>query len=157
MNKIIAMLLCLLLIFPASAFANTPDEEPGLDLGTFTLLKQGQEAPFAGFLFDQQSMAKILANTEFKELELKLRHDFELSKSNALWQLKLDNSQAAKDALEERHNSLMKIKDDEITRLKEISLEQPNDYSHWWFAGGVAAGVLLCIGVFYAASEGFKN
>ena len=158
MNKILALFLCFLLIFPASVLAQpTTAESPKPDLGNFTILKEGQEAPFGGFLFDQDGVAKLLAETEFAALELKLRHEFELGKAAALWELKLSNANAAKDSLQLQHNSLMKIKDDEIDRLREISLDQPNDYSHWWFAGGVVGGILLSIGVFYAAAEGFKD
>ena len=162
MSKVVAIFLCVLLAFPASAFANPPDppeEAPSssLNLGSFTLLGEGQAAPYAGFLFDQHGVARLLGETEFTLLELRLKHDFELSKSNALWQLKLDNVSAANVSLLERHNSLIKIKDDEISRLRNISLEQPNDYSSWWLAGGVALGILVSVGVFYAAAEGFKD
>lgn len=157
MNRIIVVALCMLMAFPASAFANDPPPEGNLSLGNFTLLAKDQKAPYAGFLFDQQSVAKLLGETEFALLELRLRHDFELSKGDALWQLKLDNSTAANESLLARHGSLIKIKDDEIARLRDISLDQPNDYSSWWLAGGVAIGILLCIGVFYASAEGFKN
>ena len=159
MSKVVATFLCVSLMFPASVFANTPEETPssGLSLGSFTLLEKDHRAPFAGFLFYQQSVAKLLGETEFALLELNLRHDFELSKSDALWQLKLDNALAANESLQLRYDSLIKIKDDEISRLRDISLDQPNDYSSWWFAGGVATGIALCFGVFYATAEGFKN
>ena len=71
MNKLIAIVLSFMLAFPAAAFA----EEGNLDLGTFTILKEDQKAPFAGFLFDQSGIAKLLAETEFKLLELELKHD----------------------------------------------------------------------------------
>ncbi len=157
MNRIIVMALCVLMAFPASAFASDTPPEGSLSLGNFTLLAKDQKAPYAGFLFDQQSVAKLLGETEFALLEVRLKHDFELSKTEALWQLKLNNATAANESLQIRHDSLIKIKDDEIGRLREISLDQPNDYSEWWLAGGVAIGILLCIGVFYASAEGFKN
>ena len=162
MNRLIAIFLCILLVFPATALAqpSEPSASPDisrLDLGNFTILKEGQESPFAGFLFDQESVARLLAETEFAVLELKLRHDFELNKSDALWELKLSNVTAAKESLQTQHDSLMKIKDEEISRLREISLDQPNDYSHWWLAGGVVVGILLSVSVFYAAAEGFKD
>jgi len=158
-NRFIAIFLCALLAFPTSLLATppAPPDVPKYDLGNFTILKKDQKAPFSGFLFDQESVAKILVEIEFSTLELELKYDFERSKSEALWQLKLDNTLAANETLEARHTSLIKIKDDEISRLREISLKQPNDYSHWWFAGGVVGGILLSLGVFYAAAEGFKE
>jgi len=158
-NKLIAIVLCALLAFPSAVLANAPvpPEVPKYDLGNFTVLQKDQQAPFSGFLFDQESVAKILAEIEFSTLELELKHDFELRKSEALWQLKLDNAVAANESLQEQSKSLNKIKDDEISRLREISLKQPSDYYHWWFAGGVVGGILLSLGVFYAAAEGFSN
>jgi len=158
-NKLVAIFLCVLLAFPTAVLAapDAPPEVPKYDLGTFTILKKDQSAPFSGFLFDQESVAKLLAEIEFGTLELELKHNFEQSKSEALWQFKLDNALAANETLEARYTSLTKIKDDEISRLHEIALKRPNDYYHWWFVGGVVGGILLSLGVFYAAAEGFKE
>ena len=114
MNKIIAIVLCALLAFPSAALADTPTppEVPKYDLGNFTVLQKNQQAPFAGFLFDQESDAKILTEIEFSTLELELKHGFEISKSEALWQLKFDNAVAANESLQEQSASLIKIKDE---------------------------------------------
>ena len=156
MNKLIAIILSLMLVFPASAFAEETTESTessGVDLGTFTILKKDQKAPFGGFLFDQSGIAKLLAETEFKLLELKLKHDFELQKSEALWQLKLDNSAASLTALQEKHIALLSIKDNEIKRLTEIAVEQ-NDYSTLWFVGGVVLGIGLTVATVYGVAKG---
>ena len=55
-NKIIAQILSLGLIFPAPIFAQEA-EEP-----RFTQLEQGEEAPFAGTLFNPSATAKLIAN-----------------------------------------------------------------------------------------------
>ncbi len=158
MNKLIAIFLSFMLVFPATVFADdTPTEnESSLGLGTFTLLAKDQKAPFAGFLFDQAAIAKFLAETEFKLLELNLKHDFELRKSEALWQLKLDNSLASLTALQEKHTSLTAIKDNEIERLTKIAVEQ-NDYSTLWFVGGIVLGIALSVGVVYGVSASMDN
>ena len=155
MSKFIAIVLSLLLVFPATVWADTPpaEESTGVDLGSFTILKKDQKAPFAGFLFDQSAMAKLLAETEFKLLEFKLKHDFEMQKSEALWQLKLDNSTASLTSLQEKHATLLDIKDNEIKRLTEIAVEQ-NDYSTLWFIGGVVLGIGLTVATVYGVSAG---
>jgi len=152
MNKLIAIVLSFMLAFPVSAFAEETPEDTGVDLGTFTILKKDQKAPFAGFLFDQGGVAKLLAETEFKLLELKLKHNFELQKSEALWQLKLDNSTASLTALQEKHATLLDIKDNEIERLTEIAVGQ-NDYSTLWFVGGVILGIGLTVATVYGVAE----
>ena len=153
MNKLIAIVLSFTLVFPAATFAEETPTNTGIDLGTFTILKKNDKAPFAGFLFDQSAVSKLLAETEFKLLELKLKHDFELQKSDALWQLKLDNSAASLTALQEKHTTLIDIKDNEIKRLTEIAVER-NDYSTLWFVGGIVLGIGLTVATVYGVAEG---
>ena len=153
MNKLIAIDLSLTLVFPAATFAEETPTNTGIDLGTFTILKKNDKAPFAGFLFDQSAVSKLLAETEFKLLELKLKHDFELQKSDALWQLKLDNSTASLTALQEKHTTLIDIKNNEIKRLTKIAVEQ-NDYSTLWFVGGIVLGIGLTVATVYGVTEG---
>ena len=47
----------------------------------------------------------------------------------------------------------MKIKDEEINRFQKLALERPNKNSHWWFAGGMFAGIATSVIIFYAAVE----
>ena len=44
-------------------------------------------------------------------------------------------------------------KEKEVVQLNEIIKDEISDHSHWWFASGILAGVLLSIGIFYAAVE----
>ena len=55
--------------------------------------------------------------------------------------------------LKEKYDSILKIKDEEVNRLQKFALERPNKNSHWWFAGGVVAGIITSIAIFYAAVE----
>ena len=47
----------------------------------------------------------------------------------------------------------MKIKSEEIDRLQELIKDNPNDWNQVWFIGGIVAGCLLSLGVYYAAVE----
>ncbi len=158
-NKILSLILCFLLTFPATVYAEEtpPTPSTGIDLGSFTLLKKQDKAPFTGFLINQTGMAKLLAETEFKLQQMELRHQFSLQSTEALWKLKYDNSQASLTSLQEKHDSLLTIKDNEIKRLSDIALDSPNDYSVWWFVGGVVLGVGLTIGVVYGVAETIEN
>jgi len=159
-NKLVSLILCFLLAFPASVYAEPeqpPESSTELSLGTFTLLKKQDKAPFTGFLIDQTGMAKLLAETEFKIQQLVLEHKFSLQSSEALWKLKLENSQTSLTSLQEKHSSLLAIKDNEIKRLSDIAMESPNDYNAWWFVGGIVLGVGLTIGVVYGVAETLEN
>lgn len=149
-NKIISLALVFSIFAPTLALAVDPPTI--LTAGTFTILKKDQPAPFTGFLFDQSSVAKLLAETEYKLLELKLKSEFTLKSSEALWKLKLDNSAAALLSFEEKHTSLISIKNVEIERLTKIALEKPNKYSSWWFVGGIVLGIGLTVGAIYGVS-----
>ena len=81
----------------------------------------------------------------------------EIKKIKAQYDLQLGTLQAQHDSLEDKHISLLKIKNDEINRLRDILKDNPNDYNHWWMAGGVVAGIVTSIAIFYAAVEIKEN
>ena len=67
--------------------------------------------------------------------------------------LQLDTLQVSYDALEEKHQLLMDIKNSEINTYREMALDQPNKNNQWWLAGGVVVGIGLSLGTFYAATN----
>ena len=152
------LLVCLPVIAKAES---TPQTEPKpllTDLnGTVTSLNKGESAPYAGILLDSEATAKILTERKYLGLQYELKLDLEIKKINAAHDLKLGLLQARFDNLQGKHVVILNIKNDEITRLQEIVKDRPNSYSEWWLAGGVVIGILVSIGVFYAAVEVNKN
>jgi|TARA_R100000008_G_scaffold38936_2_gene22268 uncharacterized protein YhaN len=146
-NKIIAQILSLSLLFPATIFAEEVDDPK------FTQLEQGEEAPFAGTLFNPAATAKLIADHQYSLLECDLRVQYEIDRARADMRLQLDSLQISYNALDERHKLLMDIKNNEIDTYREMALNQPNDNSHWWLLGGVVAGIGLSLGTFYAVTE----
>ena len=69
-NKIVAQILSLALLFPAPIFAQEA-EEP-----RFTQLEQGDEAPFAGTLFNPAATAQLITDSQFalEECDLKIQY-----------------------------------------------------------------------------------
>ena len=82
-----------------------------------------------------------------------LRVEFETSKVEARYQLQVDMLQASFNSLEEKHNLLMVIKDDEIEVYRTMALDQPNKNNHWWLAGGMVTGIGVTLGVLFASKE----
>lgn len=160
-NKFISVFLASLLVcLPTLVRAETSsDPKPLLsDLnGTVTSLNKGDAAPYAGILLDSEATAKILTERKYLGLQYDLKLDLEIKKLVTAHDLKLGLLQARFDNLQGKHEELLKIKNDEITRLQEIVKDQPNSYSEWWLAGGVVLGILVSITVFYAAVEVGKN
>jgi hypothetical protein len=59
-------------------------------------------------------------------------------------------------ATEKKYDAILKIKNGQIDHLQKITLDQPSAYSHWWFSGGFISGVVLSMGIFYAAVQTAK-
>jgi len=121
--------------------------------GKVTSIDSGEAAPFSGILLDSIAGAKFIAKSKYcaEELELKIKKEFEVRLTNK--QLAVDLLQVQYDTLHKTHDQLLVQKEKEINQLNEIIKDEINDHSHWWFAGGIVLGIVLSIGIFYAAVE----
>ncbi len=155
-NSCLSLFLCfMLVIMPISAKADESPPDPGPQ-GKVTSLSVGETAPYSGILFDLDAALKLKVDKKFSLLESKLKLEFEIKKLKAAHDLKVGDLELRLSSLKSRTDSILQIKNDEIGRLQELIKDDPNDNTHWWFAGGIVAGVLLSIGIFYAAAEASK-
>ena len=138
MNKIIATFLIILI--PTISLA-APQITP---------LNQGQHAPYSGVLYNSEAVAEMLAwktslieqhNAFIEQLTAQLQANCDLQVSNIGAEL---------DACNDRYDQMIVIKDNQIKLLEELALENSNSNSHWWFGGGILAGVLITVGIIYA-------
>ena len=149
LSKILALCISISIIMIPAARAD--DEAP-----KYTHIEQGQEAPFAGTLFNPAATARLIAESQFSMSECNLKVEFEVSKCAAEHQLRLDLLQVKYDSLNTRHTLLMDIKQQEIDVYRDMAAKQPNKYNHWWLAGGVVTGIGLTLGVLFA-SQGIQQ
>lgn len=148
MKKIYATLLIFSLVWlPLTAFAETPK---------VTEIKQGQQAPFNGILYNYQANAVLLASKEKGQLECSLQLKHSLAKETARCDMFTSVVKASLGATEKKYDAIIKIKNNEIDHLQKLTLESPNDYNHWFFTGGVIVGVTVSMGIFYAAVQTAK-
>ena len=154
-SKILSILLCVVLIcLPFSVYAGETDPDDSLiNDGKVTVLSQGAKAPFTGILFDIPAATKLKLDKEFAQKEFELKLDLEKKLLTTEHNLKLGIVQTNLDSLKNKHDTLMKIKSEEIDRLQELIKDNPNDWNQVWFIGGIVAGCLLSLGVYYAAVE----
>ena len=146
-----SLFLSFLLVFvPVMAFAAPP--LPGVS-GRVTSLKYGKRAPFSGILLDSAATASILANRKYLKLQYDLQLDLEIKKMIAEHKLEFGLLQASYDRLEIQHTHIIKIKDDELSRLQGVIKERSNTNSELWFVGGVVLGIVASFGVFYLSVE----
>jgi len=143
LNKIIATIL--LMTFPILVFAQeAPKIKP---------MNQGEVAPFPGVLFNSTAVAQSIAEKEYNADQCRLRTAHIEQREKIKCDLLVSTVKVEVDFLQQKYNSILKIKDEEINRLQKFALERPNKNSHWWFAGGVVAGIVTSIAIFYAAVE----
>ena len=145
MKQILSLILTLTLIFPVYAFAQ--------EIPKVTDVQEGQPAPFAGTLLNPPAAAQIIADKENTKAECKLQYDYIKQREKTKCDLLLGNANTSLTAANMKYKTILKIKDDEIQRLQDIALERSGDYSIWWFVGGTLTGILVSVGVFYAAIE----
>ena len=150
-NKITAIILCFSLAWAPVCFADVP-----LPQGKLTGLNKGEEAPYSGVLLDNIAAARIFTDKKYFEEQWQLKLQYELGKQKASLDLIIQSQKASLDALQEKHISLMKIKNDEINRLSDIAAGK-KDYSTWWAVGGVVVGIGLTLAVVFAVDAGVNR
>ena len=143
LNEIVAIIL--LITFPLLVFAQeTPKIKP---------MNLGEVAPFPGVLFNSAAVAQSIAEKEYNSDQCRLRTAHIEQKEKIKCDLLVSTVKVEVDFLKQKYDSILKIKDEEVNRLQKFALEKPNKNSHWWFAGGMVAGIVTSVVIFYAAVE----
>ncbi len=114
-------------------------------------LAKDQKAPFAGTLLNPAAVAHTIAEKEGVANQCKLTQEYIEKREKAKCDLLIATAAARLEATKTTLDSILAIKDEEIERLSKVALSRPNRYNHWWFAGGVATGIITSITIFYAA------
>ena len=157
--RFISVLLAFLIaLLPLHVYASQQDPDDSLNIeGRLLYIGKGAKTPFAGILFDIPAATKLKIDKQFMLLKFDLEKDFLRKKLNAEHTLALSKLQIKYDTLQSKTDSLLKIKTEEINRLQTLVKKETRSYSHWWFVGGIIAGCLLSLGVYYAAVEVNKD
>ena len=146
MRSLIFLLVSLLVLQP---LALAQEVEP-----IITDIVEGQTAPFSGTLLNPAAVAQMLAEKEANETECELRIEYAEDRQQAMCDLMVDSTTASLQALQERYDTIMDIKDQEIERLTEIAIEADHrDFSTLWFTGGLIIGVATSVAVAYAVGN----
>jgi len=147
MTRLVSTILTFLIILiPVNSYSNPKVAE----------IKQGQKAPYNGILYDYEANAVLLASKEKGQLECSLQLNHGVAKEKAKCDMLTSTVKASLEATEKKYDAILKIKNGQIDHLEKITLEQPDAYSHWWFASGFVGGVALSMGIFYAAVQTAK-
>ena len=139
------MLLNLLLILTMSASATEPAK--------FTVLEYRAPAPFAGILFDDKAMAKILADYDIAAYACDIKIDYQLNIQKEEHNFKLDNLRIEHKALTDEYDLFIMQKDKEINLLSNALKKTSPRYKWLYFAGGIVLGSAGAYGAYKTINE----
>ena len=139
------MLLKFLLMLSLTANATEPAK--------FTVLEYKTPAPFAGVLFDEKAMAKMLADFDVYKYSCDIKTDYQLKIQKEEYEFKLENLGIEHKALTDEYDLFIIQKDMEIKALSN-SLKKTSPRHKWlYFAGGILIGTAASYGVYRAIDE----
>ncbi len=134
MNKLITLILCFM--FATPAFAD----------GKVANIKEGQKAPYNGYLFDPAAFATIEVDKQEIIKKCELDKDLLTKKCDGECTFLRDTCKNEKDTLEKTLKIQLESKDKEIDRLLKITLE-PKPSRGLWFGIGAGVGVIITTGL----------
>ena len=123
------------------------------DLGKFTALEYKAPAPFAGILFDEDALAKIMSDYDVAVYSCETETKYQVDITKEEYEFKLQNLIIEHKALTEEYDLFIKQKDKEIKTLS-LSLQKTSPrYKWYWFVGGVVVGSAGAYNVYRMVNE----
>jgi len=136
------MFLKLLLMFSLSANAT--------EAAKFSILEYKAPAPFAGVLFDEHAISKIMSDYDIFKYSCDIRTDYELKIQKEEYDFKLENLRIEHKSLTDEYDLFIIQKDKEIDFLAN-ALKKTSPRHKWlYFAGGILIGTASSYGVYRA-------
>ena len=139
------MLLKFLLMLTMTAHA------PGS--AKFTILEYKAPAPFAGVLFDEKAMAKVLAGYDIYKYSCDIKMDYQLKIQKEEYDFKLENLKIEHKALTNEYDLFIMQKDKEIKSLSDSLKKTSPRYKWLYFAGGILIGTASSYGVYKTIND----
>tara|TARA_R110001592_G_scaffold119784_3_gene323256 strand:+ start:869 stop:1258 length:390 start_codon:yes stop_codon:yes gene_type:complete len=119
----------------------------------FTILEYKAPAPFAGVLFDEKAMAKVLAGYDIYKYSCDIQMDYQLKIQKEKYEFKLENLKIEHNSLTKEYDLFIMQKDKEINMLAD-SLKKTSPRHKWlYFAGGILIGTASSYGVYKAIND----
>ena len=119
----------------------------------FTILEYKAPAPFAGVLFDEKAMAKMLADFDIYKYSCDIKTDYQLKIQKEEYEFKLENLGIEHKALTDEYDLFIIQKDMEIKALSNSLKKTSPRYKWLYFAGGILIGGAASYGVYKAVND----
>jgi hypothetical protein len=139
------MFLKLLIMLSLSANATEPAQ--------FSILEYKAPAPFAGILFDEKAMAKILSDYDLALHSSDIKTDYELKIQKEEYEFKLENLRIEHKSLTGEYDLFIIQKDKEIKSLVNSLKKTSPRYKWLYFAGGIIVGTAGSYGIYRTINE----
>jgi len=136
------MLLKFLLMLTMTANATEPAK--------FTVLEYKTPAPFAGVLFDEKAIAKMMADFDIYKYSCDIKTEYQLKIQREEYDFKLENMRIEHEALTKEYDLFIMQKDKEIDALANALKKTSPRYKWLYFAGGILIGTAGSYGVYKA-------
>ena len=91
------------------------------------------------------------AQREREKCELKLQQQRQRDEVNC--NFLVDQLKISIKSLNEKHENILSLKNNQIDKLTEAAMEVPNDYSLWWATGGFITGAIITTVIAMAVSK----
>jgi hypothetical protein len=115
-----------------------------------TPLSEGEAAPFAGRLFNDEAVVSIITMKEFAEEQCTINSALDFSLQLAEKQYEIDYLEIEKAALQSKYDAMVEIKDEEIKILRKYASTKRQS---WIFFGGFVLGTSASLLTYYAANK----
>ena len=139
------MFLKFLLMLTMTAGATEPAK--------FTILEYKTPAPFAGVLFDEKAMAKILADFDIYKYSCDIKMEYQLNIQKEEYEFKLEDLRIEHKSLTDEYDLFIIQKDKEIDLLADALKKTSPRYKWLYFAGGILVGTAASYGAYKAFNE----
>lgn len=140
MNKLITFILCFM--FATPAFAD----------GKVASIKEGQKAPYNGYLFDPTAFATIEVDKQEIIKKCELDKDLLTKKCDGECTFLKDTCKNEKDTLEKTLKIQLDSKDKELERLNKLLIESKTNRG-LWFGLGATAGLVFTLSTVYLVKK----
>ena len=139
------MFLKLLMLLTMTAGATEPAK--------FTVLEYKAPAPFAGVLFDENAISKMMADYDIYKYSCDIKMDYQLKIQKEEYEFKLENMRIEHKALTDEYDLFIMQKDKEIDVLANALKKTSPRYKWLYFAGGILVGTAASYGAYKAFNE----
>ena len=139
------MFLKLLMLLTMTAGATEPAK--------FTVLEYKTPAPFAGVLFDENAISKMMADYDIYKYSCDIKMDYQLKIQKEEYEFKLENMRIEHKSLTDEYDLFIMQKDKEIDLLANALKKTSPRYKWLYFAGGILVGTAASYGAYKAFNE----